>query len=760
MSVTEDTFRNWAALQQANMDAHGHAMRNLTEQMAVIAKTLSNLQSNANTNTGGSYKSQLERVMKLLVNFKGVNFSDWKWKTRNMMTQISPMIKEFFDLVDKAENDIDDEDLFFYKYENKEMLKDISKNVYYILAQKTDDEPLVLVKNVTEGNGAAAWQKLVKRYDGKSMGKQVHLLRKAVNPGRTKKLSGLLSAINDWEHVVLRLSQEYDVNIEKELKIGILLELLPVDVTEIMVQRIEKEDDYKTVKEKVMRYVEQREEFGGIFPMDCSHIDDVDQSHMDGNNHNNLNHGTDEEINWIGKGTKGGKGGKGFTGQCHTCGEFGHKASQCPQKNACWICGDVNHHAANCTMNAKGKGKKGDYKGTGKGNDAGKGKGWTQQPHVSKGKGWFGKAKGKGNQGKNYGYPSYMLWADEMNEFEDSEEYQLFGLSSDISIKQPKQIVMNPKASKAPCPQTCMKPMTAVNKNDQIHDKTKEQWKTARTRSSIPRSGEPMRINLLDHVKPNNHKLTKIFNHFEALTCDEEETEEENLNPLDEIDELGIPSAEALRPPSSQRYQAGYRQNRAARERPQDRCQQSKKKFLKPVYEQCKDGCAEDKGCVQICSLFEADIDIGHLQQEKQWVRIESVMDSGAAESVAPADLAPWIDAVESEGSRRGQMYVSASGDRLPNLGEKKLRVITEEGHPAVATFQLADVTRPLCSISKVCDRGNTVTFHATGGYITSATGEQTEFRRQNNVYVLDMYMKSPKNFEGAGAPGFSRPSR
>ena len=104
-----------------------------------------------------------------------------------------------------------------------------------------------------------------------------------------------------------------------------LLELLPVDVTEIMVQRIEKEDDYKTVKEKVMRYVEQREEFGSTFPMDCSHIDDVDQSHMDGNNHNNLNHGTDEEINWIGKGTKGGKGGKGFTGQCHTCGEFGHR---------------------------------------------------------------------------------------------------------------------------------------------------------------------------------------------------------------------------------------------------------------------------------------------------------------------------------------------------------------------------------------------------------------------------------------------------
>ena len=64
-------------------------------------------------------------------------------------------------------------------------------------------------------------------------------------------------------------------------------------------------------------------------------------------------------------------------------------------------------------------------------------------------------------QGQGQGQPGQELWlpvvhalGGEMNEFEDSEEYQLFGLSSDISIKQPKQIVMNPKASKAPCPQT------------------------------------------------------------------------------------------------------------------------------------------------------------------------------------------------------------------------------------------------------------------------------------------------------------------
>ena len=63
----------------------------------------------------------------------------------------------------------------------------------------------------------------------------------------------------------------------------------------------------------------------------------------------------------------------------------------------------------------------------------------------------------------------------------------------------------------------------------------------------------------------------------------------------------------------------------------------------------------------------------------------------------------------------RGQIYVSASGDRLPNMGEKKLEVTTSDGQAASATYQVADVTRTLCALSRICDKGNTVTFQAEG---------------------------------------------
>ena len=77
------------------------------------------------------------------------------------------------------------------------------------------------------------------------------------------------------------------------------------------------------------------------------------------------------------------------------------------------------------------------------------------------------------------------------------------------------------------------------------------------------------------------------------------------------------------------------------------------------------------------------------------------------------------------------------------------VEVLTERGDPATATYQIADVTRPLCAVSKMCDKGNIVVFQADGGYIQNPAGVQTSFRRQNNVYVLDFYVKEPMTQSG-----------
>ena len=88
---------------------------------------------------------------------------------------------------------------------------------------------------------------------------------------------------------------------------------------------------------------------------------------------------------------------------------------------------------------------------------------------------------------------------------------------------------------------------------------------------------------------------------------------------------------------------------------------------------------------------------------------------------------------------------MSANGAKLANLGEKHFEVVTAEGNPAAATFQVAEVTRPLCSVTRICDRGNRVVFTSEGGYIeNTASGVKTGFSRRNNVYVMEMYVEEP----------------
>jgi hypothetical protein len=64
----------------------------------------------------------------------------------------------------------------------------------------------------------------------------------------------------------------------------------------------------------------------------------------------------------------------------------------------------------------------------------------------------------------------------------------------------------------------------------------------------------------------------------------------------------------------------------------------------------------------------------------------------------------------------------------------------------------VAEVTRTLCSATKICDEGNRVSFDANGGYIENlTTGVCTTFGRLNNVYVMEMWAET-SGFSGHGA--------
>ena len=95
----------------------------------------------------------------------------------------------------------------------------------------------------------------------------------------------------------------------------------------------------------------------------------------------------------------------------------------------------------------------------------------------------------------------------------------------------------------------------------------------------------------------------------------------------------------------------------------------------------------------------------------------------------------------------------------MPNKGEMMLLMDAPNGtdrDTRVETlFQVADVVRPLFSVSKICDRGNnTMTFDKEKAVVRHSKGKIIcVFKRQGNLYVAQMKVRNPK-YSGVGGPG------
>ena len=130
-------------------------------------------------------------------------------------------------------------------------------------------------------------------------------------------------------------------------------------------------------------------------------------------------------------------------------------------------------------------------------------------------------------------------------------------------------------------------------------------------------------------------------------------------------------------------------------------------------------------------------------EEYDDYARVEAVVDSGSADFVSSREMAPNVTVRPSAGSQRGQHFISASGKRMANEGEQHLQIMTEEGTAAQIPWQITGVRKPLMSVSKLCDRGNRVTFGRGGGVIHNVrTGQMTPFDRSGGVYTLGLWVK------------------
>ena len=104
-------------------------------------------------------------------------------------------------------------------------------------------------------------------------------------------------------------------------------------------------------------------------------------------------------------------------------------------------------------------------------------------------------------------------------------------------------------------------------------------------------------------------------------------------------------------------------------------------------------------------------------------VVFEVALDSGSIANVCSDGDTPGYSIVESEASKAGRHLVVGDGGRLPNQGQKDLNLAPEESD-INTVFQIANVTRPLMSVGKMCDGGLRIMLDDKEAVVTNKQGK------------------------------------
>ena len=133
---------------------------------------------------------------------------------------------------------------------------------------------------------------------------------------------------------------------------------------------------------------------------------------------------------------------------------------------------------------------------------------------------------------------------------------------------------------------------------------------------------------------------------------------------------------------------------------------------------------------------------------------IKVALDSGAGDHVASPDDVEGFAIVESANSRAGRNFAAANGGRIINHGQAVVKMRSPKGRRVTSTFQVAQVTRPLYSVSKLADAGYDVRFSKSKAEVFKDGEVVHTFLREGGLYVAEMTIgEDPApTFVGQGA--------
>ena len=150
-------------------------------------------------------------------------------------------------------------------------------------------------------------------------------------------------------------------------------------------------------------------------------------------------------------------------------------------------------------------------------------------------------------------------------------------------------------------------------------------------------------------------------------------------------------------------------------------------------------------------------------------------VDSGSvAHCVGPKDI-PGSIRVRTPPSGKIRNFVGAGGDGIKNYGEAAVELIQENSNVVTTDFQVADVVRPLHSVSKICDgvdeKHHEMLYTREAGYVVpegtlsrflANINVIARYPRRGGLYVAKMKARRPrpKPTPAAAKSSFARQGR
>jgi hypothetical protein len=127
------------------------------------------------------------------------------------------------------------------------------------------------------------------------------------------------------------------------------------------------------------------------------------------------------------------------------------------------------------------------------------------------------------------------------------------------------------------------------------------------------------------------------------------------------------------------------------------------------------------------------------------WYEVELTADTGACDTVMPKNMCSGIPVVDSPQSLKGLEYEVATGQSIPNLGQRCCELWTEGSTTGKAiNVQVADVHKALLSLSRCADMGFESRFgSAFGCLIDTQTNEVIPLQRRGNLYILKAWIRA-----------------